>query len=650
MTQTTEDRLEVTEAAEPQDVTPTELQPIDPPDDDPSVDDDDEGDEDEDEAENHKAADSEEWRTDASPADSKIIAQVNEDSGGQLIHWGGGPSRLTGIRLFVEHEDHEGYYEDDQKLYEQFAKDHTLRFDETAGHIREQIVSGLRNIMARYSRIIDRIEGKLCDVDIVSPMTPWQPTGIDSVPPIRKCLHSNATDVSRESAETLRDAFNRNQQGDHPRQWAVVVKAQESSTQLSPQTASESPDVEQAAVESDDTEEDEETATAKAGANDGEPQWTEGDVLKLYQERVQQIAALWSAQDRHFSLYTQVIDGHRPAVVCVHPEFPQIRSRSPEDDLFEHFTKLVGQIDVYLRMFKAAKAEQPRQWEPLPEVNVPTVAEKMRDEPSGYDSCVRDIRLNADRIRQLGADPEKIEQTYHEVTKIFDDCCCDEHVDVQPSVNPDWEPESTIDVVNQVRFSVYVGDGSIDARHDDVPGAIIKQLRNDAAVLGRIADEVARRHGGEESVEAVVFQVTAIHIYERGKYLRTVGDISADQAVGYKMSHEARHPERKLVIDTREISAVTPCNPDANDTAGDNEQPATVPSKEAVATNALLVSAVHFYEDGIYSHSHGEVMTPSAACRFVETYNEANGKFVAVAIEVDLSAGVPREQEPAPIT
>ena len=59
-------------------------------------------------------------------------------------------------------------------------------------------------------------------------------------------------------------------------------------------------------------------------------------------------------------------------------------------------------------------------------------------------------------------------------------------------------------------------------------------------------------------------------------------------------------------------------------------------------TDAPTVAAVHLYEGGVYSHSHPEVMTPSGARRFAETYNEAGGKYVALAVVTDLVNAAPR--------
>ena len=114
-------------------------------------------------------------------------------------------------------------------------------------------------------------------------------------------------------------------------------------------------------------------------------------------------------------------------------------------------------------------------------------------------------------------------------------------------------------------------------------------------------------------------------------YMLADPPLSAGEPKGIATMATAELKDRELT------EAAQPDAPQAVD-----QQQVVTPDDAQAETAPLLAAAVHLYRDGIYSHSRPEVMTPRGACRFAETYNDAKGKYVAVAREVDLAADVPQ--------
>ena len=151
--------------------------------------------------------------------------------------------------------------------------------------------------------------------------------------------------------------------------------------------------------------------------------------------------------------------------------------------------------------------------------------------------------------------------------------------------------------------------------------------------------------------QAVTFDATAIHVYERGHYLKTIGDLSADQAVGYKAGHESRHPDRQLVIDTRQITATVPSvvgdaetYNDANGkyvaVAREVDLAADVPQHLGAETFATTVRIVHIMRDGKYKRTLPHVFDEAGGDEYVRRFNETSeGTGVAAVLTEHVVAG-----------
>ena len=317
-----------------------------------------------------------------------------------------------------------------------------------------------------------------------------------------------------------------------------------------------------------------------------ESEWTEADVMRLYRERCDQIVALWTPQaDHDREMYKQVIEPHgrEEPTVCHYPRLPFIRSHSPEDALAKNLTELAEHIAMFLDALQEAKATEPQRWEPLPTINVPTEDdERIESDPP--------INITTDERRELvEANPEFVKEYWGDKDHDFHDiplpdgrvaiplatrtcepkyCCHVRTMDYQRAISDTWQVDgdgtefnaTLVDEMDpnsacHIEASIYGWSWEIDS---DRPG------REFVRLVRERADELARKYlenvgeAKESDEQPVEYQVTAIHIYERGKYLRTVGNLTADQAIGYKASHESRHPDRELVIETREMTAAVP--------------------------------------------------------------------------------------------